>query len=598
MVPRQTVAATLAEHTDHQGLTDDEAIMRVLADLCAKYETRSVPQALPQPCGNAVPVRGNGAAGRQSSEGVRQSVERNPPTAVASNNSTSSRWTEVFPGGKMTRQGTTITLEAVGGHYTSEVGQYMFDFTTAHFTEDSCASLSFTVRTTARTGTYAAFGVGMFPKRDEQGRLGFSALVLHFSPTENAVYATFDKYLADTSCSVVRKLENVVPRHRLPCSRGDSINVACSVHPDSKAITCTIGSMKYCSGTKVPDSSTGGKGLVLFSSGGKFAIAKWINRNPAGGGAGQGVEDVIDPKLAELIESDILERSPNVDWDDVAGAAEPKRFLKEAIVLPLLVPEFFTGPRSPWKGVLLFGPPGTGKTLLAKAAATCTSTTFFNISPSTLVSRFHGESEKLCRTLFKLARKRAPAIIFFDEVDSLVSRRGDGHEHEASRRLKSELLSQLDGIESATAGGSRVIVIATTNRPWDLDEAVRRRLEKRIYIPLPDFLGRQQLFAVHLKGVVLEGAVDFDELASRTEGYSGADINQVCRDAAMEPMRRAVLDLSPAQIAALKERGELTCQKLVVTMGDLLGAIANVPASVSPAELGRYAAWMDEFGSK
>eukprot|EP01064_Diplonema_japonicum_P027634 TRINITY_DN402_c1_g1_i1.p1 TRINITY_DN402_c1_g1~~TRINITY_DN402_c1_g1_i1.p1 ORF type:complete len:182 (+),score=55.73 TRINITY_DN402_c1_g1_i1:65-547(+) len=149
-----------------------------------------------------------------------------------------------------------------------------------------------------------------------------------------------------------------------------------------------------------------------------------------------------------MIEQDILDKNPNVQWEDIAALSEAKRLLNEAVVLPMIIPEFFTGIRTPWQGVLLFGPPGTGKTLLAKAVATCANTTFFNMTASSLLSKWHGESEKMIKALFQLARKHAPSTIFFDEIDSLMMKRGDGHEHEASRRLKSELLSEMSGMHT------------------------------------------------------------------------------------------------------------------------------------------------------
>lgn len=257
-------------------------------------------------------------------------------------------------------------------------------------------------------------------------------------------------------------------------------------------------------------------------------------------------------QLANVICNEIYQDSPNVHFDDIIQLDEAKRLLVEAVQLPLRFPYLFTGILRPWRGILLHGPPGTGKTLLAKAVATECSTTFFNISASTLVSKWRGDSEKLVRVLFEVARYHSPSTIFLDEIDSiLTSRNGEGGEHEASRRMKTELLIQMDGVKSSStstmnasqaSGGpggleNQVFVMAASNLPWDLDVAVLRRLEKRVMVPLPSVGAREAMFRKHL-GDRSAPDVDFSRVAEQTEGYSGADIELLSRESAMMPVRR------------------------------------------------------------
>ena len=302
-----------------------------------------------------------------------------------------------------------------------------------------------------------------------------------------------------------------------------------------------------------------------------------------------------DPRLVETIERDIIQNDLGVSFDDIASLGEAKRLLNEAVTLPLIIPEFFTGIQEPWKGVLLFGPPGTGKTLLAKAVATMNRISFFNCSSSSLMSKWRGESEKLVRVLFNMAHHYAPSIVFFDEVDALISRRGADSEHEASRRFKSELLSQMDGLTSGSGGeGKNVLVLATSNCPWDVDEAMRRRLEKRIYIPLPDFEARKRMFEIYLSGAVRTDAdINLADLATDTAGFSGADVKLLCRDASMQPVRRLVADKTPDEIRALKDAGKL--DEVLVSREDFAESLSRTSPSVCDVE--RYEQWRDAFAS-
>ena len=222
-------------------------------------------------------------------------------------------------------------------------------------------------------------------------------------------------------------------------------------------------------------------------------------------------------------------------WEDVSGLENAKNSLKEAVVLPIKFPEIFTGSRKPWKGILMYGPPGTGKTFLAKACATEADGTFFSVSSSDLMSKYVGESEKLIKSLFAVAREKKPSIIFIDEIDSMCGNRSDG-ENESSRRVKTEFLVQMQGVGHDDTG---VLVLGATNLPWALDPAIRRRFERRIYISLPEYVARLGMLKKGLKeNKHTLSEEDFDEFAKRTENFSGSDIAILVRDAVYEPVRR------------------------------------------------------------
>jgi vacuolar protein-sorting-associated protein 4 len=203
-----------------------------------------------------------------------------------------------------------------------------------------------------------------------------------------------------------------------------------------------------------------------------------------------GDEDDEEEKFSKALSEAIVTEKPNVKWSDVSGLEAAKEGLKEAVILPIRFPQLFDENRQPWRGILLYGPPGTGKSFLAKACATEADGTFFSISSSDLVSKWMGESEKLIKQLFKMARERKPSIIFIDEVDSLCGARTEG-ENDSSRRIKTEFLVQMQGVGNDMDG---VLVLGATNTPWGLDNAIRRRFQKRIYITLPDANARAGIF--------------------------------------------------------------------------------------------------------
>ncbi|XP_019771987.1 spastin isoform X3 [Dendroctonus ponderosae] len=294
----------------------------------------------------------------------------------------------------------------------------------------------------------------------------------------------------------------------------------------------------------------------------------------------------VDPKLAQCILDEIVEGGPQVQWEDIVGQETAKQALQEMVILPSLRPELFTGLRTPARGLLLFGPPGNGKTLLARAVATECQATFFSISAASLTSKYVGDGEKMVRALFAIARELQPSIIFIDEVDSLLSERSN-NEHESSRRLKTEFLVEFDGLPS-NPETERVLVMAATNRPQELDEAALRRFTKRVYVTLPDLETRIKLLKKLLskQGCSLTQQ-ELKRLATLTEGYSASDLTALAKDAALGPIR----ELQPEQVKQLDPNAVRS-----ITMADFLDSLKRIRRSVSPHSLVAYEKWSLQYG--
>lgn len=264
-----------------------------------------------------------------------------------------------------------------------------------------------------------------------------------------------------------------------------------------------------------------------------------------------------------------------VHWDDAGGLEDVKQHLKEAVEWPMKTPEIFTrlGIKPP-KGILLYGPPGCGKTLLARAVATESEANFITIKGPEVFSKWVGESEKAIREVFRKARMAAPSVVFLDEIDSLAPRRGLGFSDSGvSERVISQLLTEMDGIVSL----EDIVVIAATNRPDMVDSAVLRpgRFDRLIYVPEPDEKSRLQVFKIYTKGMPLTKDVDLPQLANLTKYYSGADIESLCREAAMHTLRRDV---------AARE----------VTMKDFQDSIKEVGPSITPDMEKWYKSFMQQ----
>jgi SpoVK/Ycf46/Vps4 family AAA+-type ATPase len=306
-------------------------------------------------------------------------------------------------------------------------------------------------------------------------------------------------------------------------------------------------------------------------------------------------------RLAADVLADALDTRPPPPWDSVVGLDAAKAALREAVLLPTLRADLFTGLRRPARGILLYGPPGNGKTLLVRALAGEAKAALLSVSSASLTSRWHGEGEKLIRALFAAAAAAAPSIIFIDEADALLSARGGGGgsggggEHEASRRMKTEFLTAFDRLAAADGGSGAatapaVTVICATNRPADLDDAVRRRLTRRILVPLPDTPTRRDLLARLLAaGGGSPRPAELDMLAAATAGYSHADLTAAGAEAAMAPLRE-LGERDLARVPARAVRG--------VTAADFADALAVVKASASAADAAALDAWTEQYGTR
>ncbi|OYT53050.1 MAG: cell division protein [Desulfurococcales archaeon ex4484_217_2] len=310
----------------------------------------------------------------------------------------------------------------------------------------------------------------------------------------------------------------------------------------------------------------------------KIVIAK-----PKGAGEGE---------LAKLtrefdIEAEKLIAKADITWDDIAGLEEAKRALIEAIFYAIAKPEKPVKIEPP-RRFLLYGPPGCGKTLLAMAASNMLKATFFNVSIDKILSRYVGDSPKMMAAVFRAAYRHAPSVIFFDEVETLAVKRDLGREPAIG--LVQTFLTELDGFKSKKLE-KPVIVIAATNKPWLLDEAILSRFEKRIYIPLPDFKARKELFKIHLekKGFEIQG-ITYDELAKLTEGYSGRDIANICKEAIMKMLRRANPKITEIlnKVKDLSELEKITYKVAPITKQELLEAAKKVKPATTKQDVEKY----------
>ena len=308
-----------------------------------------------------------------------------------------------------------------------------------------------------------------------------------------------------------------------------------------------------------------------------------INKNTNNQNKPKSLHDKEEDAMDQKILSEIMTKNPGVKFSDIIGMNDMKQTLYEIIVVPTIRPDLFTGIRTPQRGILLFGPPGTGKTMIAKAIASECGSTFFNISASSLTSKWVGESEKTVRSLFKIAYQKVPSIIFIDEIDSILSKRSES-ENEATKRLKTEFLIQFDGLGSNT--NARLLVIAATNRPMDLDEALLRRLPKRVYCGPLDEEGRFEFIKKVINRVETNlSDEDIKEIAKMTNDYSNSDLMELCREAAFKPVE----ELTNEEIMKLDKFRPIVKK-------DLVDAAHKIRGTLSKKVKEDLRKWNEQFG--
>jgi vacuolar protein-sorting-associated protein 4 len=326
------------------------------------------------------------------------------------------------------------------------------------------------------------------------------------------------------------------------------------------------------------------------------------------------VNNEEENKLKQQILQTKLNNSPNVKWSDIIGLDKVKKILIDTIMLPIELPQVFIGNRKPVKSILLYGPPGTGKTNLAKAVATNSGQSFYAVTSADLISKYVGESEKNIKALFDIIKNDKPCILFIDEIDSLCSKRGEGDSSSSNTKSVQQFLIQLDGIGEINMDG--VLLLGATNLPWILDMGMRRRFEKKIYIPLPDEKTRELMLKYYIsKNEYLITNEEFNLLSKKTNNYSGSDIDTLCKAASRLPMDM-ILDATHFEISSnnihirpcspnhpnamklnyIDVRDKTKIIPPPITSIHISMALKDVKSSVDIRDLEKYDAWTKEFG--
>ncbi|XP_022992485.1 uncharacterized protein LOC111488805 [Cucurbita maxima] len=345
--------------------------------------------------------------------------------------------------------------------------------------------------------------------------------------------------------------------------------------------------------------------LILSTESIEYGLNIWHGLQSENKSLKKSLKDVVtENEFEKKLLADVIPPGDiGVTFEDIGALENVKDTLKELVMLPLQRPELFCKGQltKPCKGILLFGPPGTGKTMLAKAVATEAGANFINISMSSITSKWFGEGEKYVKAVFSLASKIAPSVVFVDEVDSMLGRRENPGEHEAMRKMKNEFMVNWDGLR--TKDKERVLVLAATNRPFDLDEAVIRRLPRRLMVNLPDAPNREKILRVILAKEELAADVDLPALANMTDGYSGSDLKNLCVTAAHCPIREILDKEKKERISALTDNKPIpalysSTDVRPLKMEDFRFAHEQVCASVSSesTNMNELLQWNDLYG--
>ncbi|KAM7484824.1 hypothetical protein LguiA_000833 [Lonicera macranthoides] len=375
----------------------------------------------------------------------------------------------------------------------------------------------------------------------------FTNVMCIFPPKDEDPLRTFNKQIEEDrriviSRSNLNELNKVLEEHELSCME--------LLHVDTDGVVLTrqkaekvVGWAKnhYLSSCLLP--SIKGERLYLPRESIEIAISRLKEMETISKKPSQNLKNLAkDEYETNFVSAVVPPGEIGVKFDNIGALEDVKRALNELVILPMRRPELFSRGNllRPCKGILLFGPPGTGKTLLAKALATEAGANFISITGSTLTSKWFGDAEKLTKALFSFASKLAPVIIFVDEVDSLLGARGGAFEHEATRRMRNEFMAAWDGLRSKDS--QRILILGATNRPFDLDDAVIRRLPRRIYVDLPDADNRLKILKIFLDQENIEPGFQLDNLANATEGYSGSDLKNLCIAAAYRPVQELLED--------------------------------------------------------